>query len=177
MFKTTNSNIRSFVGNRQSIKNITNQPEEKATNTAHLHAGVEQAMAALAHLVDGLQVLSADARVVRFTGHERGTGLAVQLVALQPGLASDLRQRELFYLEAFAAAKLTHFNIARTGRPQESNGIHFYVIEHKREAHTLHDELNRNGWLAVNIACDIADQIASALDCAHALGVLHLQLS
>jgi serine/threonine-protein kinase len=40
----------------------------------------------------------------------------------------------------------------------------------------LRDLLNRNGWLDLHRAVEIADQVASALDYAHKLGVLHLRL-
>src|SRR5207253_1696120 len=59
----------------------------------------------------------------------------------------------------------------------ELDGLHFRVVEYKPEARSLRDLLGRNGWLALDKACDIADQISRALDCAHAKGVLHLQLS
>ena len=139
--------------------------------------GVAPAQAVLSKWFQALQLTHADARRLRFTGRGGSAGVTVQLEVLHTALATDARQRELFHLEADAAAKLSHFNIARTSKPQEVGGIHFRVVEYKPEARTLRDLLSRSGWLALDKACAIADQIGSALDCAHGLGVLHLQLS
>jgi eukaryotic-like serine/threonine-protein kinase len=152
----------------------------KETVTTHhgaTSAGIGQAQAKLSKWFHALQLTRADARTLRFTARGGSVGVQVQLDVLLPDFANDSRQRELFHLEAQAAARLAHLNIARTSKPQELDGLHFCVIEYKPQARTLRDLLSRNGWLAVERACDIADQIAGALDCAHRLGVLHLQLS
>lgn len=161
------------------MNNFTNQFAKSAVTSGRAagQAAAEQARATLAKWFNDLELRHADARRLRFTARGGRAGIQVQLLVLQPAMANDLRQRELFYLEAVAAAKLAHFNIARTSRAQELDGLHFCVIEYKPEAHTLRDRLSRNGWLPLRAACEISDQIASALDCAHALGVLHLQLS
>ncbi|HEX8184569.1 MAG TPA: serine/threonine-protein kinase, partial [Blastocatellia bacterium] len=100
------------------------------------------------------------------------TGLKV----LSAARARDVIKREMFYLESNAASKLSHFNIVRCGKPEEIEGIHFAVFEHKQEASTLRDLLDRSGWLDKHKAVEITDQIASALDYAHSAGVLHLNL-
>ena len=138
---------------------------------------VEQAQAVLAKWFVELQLVRADARALRFTARGGSASIKVQLRVLQPALAGDARQRDLFYLEAYAAAKLVHGNIARTSKPQAVEGVHFCVLEHRAEARTLREVLSRNGWLATEAACRIAGQIAGALAHAHRLGVLHLQLS
>jgi len=161
------------------MNNFTNQFAKSAVTTGGevRQAAVEQVRATLSKWFTDLQLRHADAQALRFTARGGSAGIQVQLHVLQPALANDLRQRELFYLEALAAAKLAHFNIGRTSQAQEIDGTVFCVIEYKPEAHSLRDRLSRNGWMAVTAACEIADQIAGALDCAHALGVLHLQLS
>lgn len=138
---------------------------------------VEQVQAVLSRWFQELQLVHASARALRFTARGGSAGICVQLDVLHPALADDARRRELFYLEAFAAARLAHPGIARTSKPQEIDGVHFCVLEHRPAALRLRDLLGRNGWLAVDRACDIAGQIAGALDSAHALRVLHLQLS
>ncbi|HKP14219.1 MAG TPA: serine/threonine-protein kinase [Blastocatellia bacterium] len=161
------------------MNNLTNQSAENVATGGRVvqPAGVAQAQAVLSKWFQALQLTRADTRRLRFTGRGGSAGIAVRLEVLHPAIATAARQRELFYLEAYAAAKLSHFNIARTSKPQELGGIHFRVTEYKPEARTLRDTLSRNGWLALDKACDIADRISSALGCAHALGVLHLQLS
>ncbi|MFL6274127.1 MAG: serine/threonine-protein kinase [Blastocatellia bacterium] len=161
------------------MSNSTSQFKKRGTTTGHavVPTAAEQAQTVLSKWFKALQLTQMDARTLRFTAQGGSADVRVQLEVLQPSLADDARQRELFYLEAFAAAKLTHFNIARTSKPQETEGLHFCVIEYKSEMCRLRDRLSRNGWLEVDAACDIADQVASALDCAHSSGVLHLQLS
>ncbi|HJQ22773.1 MAG TPA: serine/threonine-protein kinase [Blastocatellia bacterium] len=140
-------------------------------------AAVEKAQAVLSQWFTSLRLLQTDARALRFTAQGGRADVEVQLEVLQPMMAAEARQRELFYLEAFAAARLTHPNIARSSKPQQVEGLHFRVTEYKPEAARLRDLLSRNGWLEMSAACDIADQIAGAMDYAHRLGVLHLQLS
>jgi serine/threonine protein kinase len=160
------------------MDNLTNQFVKDAAGARVVQsAGITQVEAVLSKWFQAMQLASNDARRLRFTARGGSAGILVQLEALHPALAGDARQRELFYLEAYDAAKLAHINIARTSKPQEVGGIHFRVVEYKPEARSLRHLLGRNGWMPLTKACDIADQISRALDCAHALGVLHLQLS
>lgn len=103
-------------------------------------------------------------------------GETVHLKVLSARATSDARARALFIDEAQAAAKLTHPNIITTSGPDDILGVSFCVVEHKRHARTLHEVLAYEGWLDVASASQIADQIASALDYAHQIGVLHLRL-
>jgi TonB family protein len=100
----------------------------------------------------------------------------VRLKALRTSAANDDRQVNLFRLEARAAARLAHENIIKADEAEEINGIHFCVVEHRPEAETLRDLLKREGWFEIAQAVGIIKQIASALDYAHSLGVLHLTL-
>ena len=161
------------------MNNFTDSFTENSATASHaaLPAGVEQVRAKLSKWFQALQLTRAAARRLRFTARGGRAGVQVQLDVLSPEVAGDSRQRQLFHLEAQAAARLSHVNIVRTSKPQELDGLHFCVIEYKPQACTLRDLLSRNGWLAMEKACDIAGQVAAALDCAHALGVLHLQLS
>jgi eukaryotic-like serine/threonine-protein kinase len=69
-----------------------------------------------------------------------------------------------------------HPNISTTTDPEEILGVLFYTVEHKQDARTLRELLDHDGWFDVASAARIADQIASALDHAHQIGVLHLRL-
>lgn len=103
-------------------------------------------------------------------------GETVQLNVLSSHATANSSARQLFLEEARAAAKLTHPNIITTSQPDELLGVQFSVIEHKRHARTLHEMLAYEGWLDVAVASQIADQIASALDYSHQIGVLHARL-
>jgi eukaryotic-like serine/threonine-protein kinase len=103
-------------------------------------------------------------------------GETIQLSVLSARANADAEAHQLFLSEARAAARLTHPNIITTSEPEEILGVAFCVVEHKRHARTLHEVLAYEGWLEVAAAAQIADQIASALDYAHQVGVLHLRL-
>ena len=96
---------------------------------------------------------------------------------LSDDAAVDRVQKELFYLEAAAAAKLSHQNITRATEAEELGGIHFCTIEQSPNAESLRDLLDMRSWLEIDVAVSIALQVADALDYAHRMGVLHLDLN
>lgn len=103
-------------------------------------------------------------------------GETLELKVLSAEATSDENARELFLSDARAAAKLVHPNISTTTEPEEILGVLFCAIEHKQDARTLRELLDHDGWFDVASAARIADQIASALDHAHQIRVLHLRL-
>ena len=103
-------------------------------------------------------------------------GEFIQLNVLSARASADAAARQLFIDEARAAASLTHPNIITTSLAEERLGVQFFVVEHKREARILREVLAGEGWMDVAAASQIADQLASALDYAHQIGVLHLRL-
>jgi serine/threonine-protein kinase len=103
-------------------------------------------------------------------------GETLELKVLSAEAASDARARELFLSDARAAARLVHPNIYLATEPEAIPGVLFCTVEHKQDARTLRELLDHDGWFDVATAAQIADQIASALDHAHQLGVLHLRL-
>jgi eukaryotic-like serine/threonine-protein kinase len=131
---------------------------------------------ALSYKFDVLKTLGSDQDCEYYLAREVVRGNLTGLKVLSARAARDLQKRELFYLEASAASKLSHFNIVGNGKPEEIGGIHFSIFEHKQEAWTLRYLLDRSGWLNIHKAVEICDQIASALDYAHSVGVLHLNL-
>lgn len=138
--------------------------------------GTERVARALAARFDVLDLLDASESSEQYLARDKSSGEIIGIKVLSAFAARDFRRRELFYLESFAASRLSHMNIITTGRAEESDGIHFTIVEHKKEAETLRALLSRNGWLELRRAVEIADQIASALDYAHQSGVLHLKL-
>ena len=107
------------------------------------------------------------------TGKQR----LVRIKVLAPRAARNARKRELFGLEAISAAKLKHPSITRTSEAVDLDGIHLCTIEHRPWTESLRDLLQRKGWLALEQAARIINQIASALDYAHSARVLHLRLT
>lgn len=103
-------------------------------------------------------------------------GETVQLKVLSERASADQRARQSFVLEAQAASRLVHMNISMTSEPKQAHGVDFCVIDHKQDSQPLRQLLDRNGWLELDIAARIGDQIAGALDHAHSAGVLHLRL-
>ena len=101
----------------------------------------------------------------------------VRIKVLAPRAAHDARKREFFRLEARAAATLKHPSITRSSEALYIGGIHMSSIEHRPWSESLRNLLKRKGWLPLEQAARIVNQVASALDCAHSAGVLHLRLT
>ncbi|HEX5734497.1 MAG TPA: serine/threonine-protein kinase [Blastocatellia bacterium] len=112
-----------------------------------------------------------------FAALDLATDRPVRLKVLSDDAAVERVQKELFYLEAAAAAKLSHQNITRTTVAEELGGIHFCTIDQSPSAESLRDLLDMRSWLEVDVAVSIALQVADALDYAHRMGVLHLDLN
>ncbi|HJQ71533.1 MAG TPA: TonB family protein [Blastocatellia bacterium] len=100
----------------------------------------------------------------------------IRLKVLRTNLAGESRQVELFRLEAAAAARLSHKNILKATEAQETSGVHFAVSEERPGVITLRDHLERRGWLELEEAAQVSQQVADALQHAHSRGVLHLTL-
>ena len=145
-------------------------------SSVNVQFDTEQLADALSSRFDVLKQVGADERACYYLARERASGEGGCLKVILPHIARDIKQRELFYLESYAASRLSHPRIAKAGKPHELEGVYFCAVEYKQNACTLRELLNRNGWLDIETAIDIAIQVASALDHAHSLGVLHLQL-
>jgi eukaryotic-like serine/threonine-protein kinase len=96
----------------------------------------------------------------------------VAIKILHPHLAGDDGSRVRFRREAVAAAGLAHPHIVTTydtGRDAEVA----YIVMELVEGITLARLLRAEGPLPVAKALDVAAQVADALACAHAHGVIH----
>jgi serine/threonine-protein kinase len=96
----------------------------------------------------------------------------VAIKVLHPHLAGDDGFRTRFRREAVAAARLAHPHIVTTydtGRDAEVA----YIVMELVEGTTLARLLKSSGPLPVAKAIDVAVQVADALACAHAHGVVH----
>ncbi len=96
----------------------------------------------------------------------------VALKILAPGLALDDAFRQRFIRESRAAAAVDHPNIIPVFDAGEASGVLFIAMRfvHGLDVRTL---LDRTGPLPPARATDIISQVASALDAAHARGLVH----
>jgi serine/threonine protein kinase/DNA-binding beta-propeller fold protein YncE len=96
----------------------------------------------------------------------------VALKILAPGLALDDAFRQRFIRESRAAAAVDHPNIIPVFDAGEANDVLFIAMRFVQggDVRTL---LDTEGRLPAARAADITSQVASALDAAHARGLVH----
>jgi len=105
---------------------------------------------------------------------DRKLGRDVAIKTLPDAFARDSERLERFQREAEALAALNHPNIAAIYGLEESGGRRFLVLE-LVEGETLEQRLRR-GAVPVADALRLALEIGSALEAAHAKGVIHRDL-
>ena len=99
-------------------------------------------------------------------------GQRVALKVLIPELARNERFRERFLREARIAASLDEPHIVPTLATGSEDGV-LYLVMRFVDGLDLREILKREGPLSAERAVDLVGQIASALDAAHALGLVH----
>ena len=137
-----------------------------------------------AHLADGGAVFGGTPyRLLRRLGRS-GKGdvflvehweLGREMVAkvLQRGLTDDARLLDRVRLEATTLARLNHPNVVQISDFRRgADGRPFIVVEYL-QGRSLEDELGERGPLSLFDALDFAHQALSGLAAAHALGVVH----
>jgi serine/threonine-protein kinase len=87
-------------------------------------------------------------------------------------IASDSAQLERFRREARAVARLSHPHIVQVIDAGEDEGRPYIVFEYV-EGETLKERIRRMGRLPIDEAIAYAIEIARALGCAHAHGIVH----
>jgi predicted Ser/Thr protein kinase len=107
-----------------------------------------------------------------YKAHDPDLGLDVALKVLEPNLMRDREFVERFRTEARVAARLRHPNIARVLNIDQAEGRLFIAIEYVA-GHNLRDWLAQQPVLDWTQVSAIVQQMAEALDYAHAQGVLH----
>ncbi len=127
--------------------------------------------------------LSPDLEVVRFLGGGSVTSVYLarepalrRLVAvkvLNPRHARDPKARLRFHREAQSAARISHPHIVSVYRVGEIRGEVPYLVMRYVRGPSLADRLAAQGPLPVVEACRIVADVASALEAAHGLGILH----
>jgi len=109
---------------------------------------------------------------VVYRAHDARLDRRVALKILAPGLARDEEFRQRFIRESRAAAAVDHPNIIPIYEAGEADGVLFIAMRFVdgRDVQTLIDQQHP---LPVARVCDIITQVASALDAAHAHGLVH----
>lgn len=153
-------------------------PPEQATTTAE---PVPQPLNAAERFASWirfkwLREIAATPTVTVFRGEEAETGNAVTVELLSEKAARDAEQVRLFYLEAEAASRLRHPQIARAYAAEPFASSHLRRARHLPGSESLRDRLIREGWLEPAHALLIIAQTAEAIAQAHQAGVLHLNL-
>ncbi|MDX6571384.1 MAG: hypothetical protein QOC86_540, partial [Gaiellales bacterium] len=103
---------------------------------------------------------------------EAADGRLVALKLLIPELAQDTRFRERFLRESQIAAGLDEPHIVPTIDTGEHDGA-LYLVMPCIEGLDLREILRREGPLSPQRSVDLVTQVASALDAAHAFGLVH----
>jgi serine/threonine protein kinase len=106
----------------------------------------------------------------------RATNVALNriyaLKVIAPGLAEDEHFRTRFKREMRIAASLHHPNIVGIHYAGEQDGLLFFVMDYITGT-DLREVLLKQGALDPERAVDLLEQLASALDAAHRLGLVH----
>jgi DNA-binding beta-propeller fold protein YncE/predicted Ser/Thr protein kinase len=119
-----------------------------------------------------LGVLGRGGMGVVYRAEHENLGRVVALKLLTPQLAESAGFRERFQREARLAASVEHPHIVPVYDAGESNGT-LYIAMRYIEGTDLASVLAREGALVPDRAASIAAGIGSALDAAHARGLVH----
>ena len=96
----------------------------------------------------------------------------VALKVLNPRLANDAHYTGRFLRETRLAGRITHPNVIAVYDAGHDKSVWYLAMEFV-EGRTLADRIREEGHLEESEAIHVAEQIASALVQAHALGILH----
>lgn len=108
-----------------------------------------------------------------YLAREKALGRLVAVKVLLPGRASDETARKRFEREAKAAATLSHPNVVqvyRFGRLLDGTP---YLVMRFVKGRTLEEMVAAEGRLPVDLARTVLLGVASALEAAHAQGIVH----
>ena len=109
---------------------------------------------------------------VVYLAEDTRLGRKVALKLLAPELAEDDRFRERFLRESKLAASIDHSNVIPIYEAGEADGLLFIAMRYV-EGTDLKELLAEKGKLEPARTLGILGQVASALDAAHARGLVH----
>jgi hypothetical protein len=126
-------------------------------------------------VVGGFRVesrLGAGGMAVVFLARDEGLDRVVALKVLAPALAQDAEFRERFIGESRAAARVDHPHIIPVHAAGEDGGV-LYLAMRFVPGGDLRSVIQRGGPLRTERAAYLISSVASALDAAHAAGLVH----
>jgi serine/threonine-protein kinase len=118
-------------------------------------------------------VLGRGAMAVVYAGYDPQIQREVALKCLHAGVAADAGYRRRFLVEARAAGHLTHPHIVTLFDVGETPDGQPYLAMERLPGDTLASRVAREGLPPMPVVLELAMQMASALDYAHAHGVVH----
>ncbi len=110
-----------------------------------------------------------------YRAHDTTLDRDVAIKVLPEDFAADPERLVRFHREARLRASLNHPNVATIYGFEESGGVRFIAME-LVEGQSLAEQLKASGRIPVDVALEIARQIALALEAAHEAGVIHRDL-
>jgi hypothetical protein len=122
------------------------------------------------HRIDALVARGGMGVVYRVTHLSLGTERALKLIA--PELAADEQFRARFRREWRTAASIDHPHAIPIHDAGEANG-HLYIAMRYVHGTDLRQLIAERGALDVDLVVRVISQVTSALDAAHALGLVH----
>jgi serine/threonine protein kinase len=113
---------------------------------------------------------------VVFRGEHVRIARTAAIKVLVPELAQNASAVQRFFTEARATSLIRHPGIVDVfDCDVDETGRAYIVMEHL-EGETLADRLRRTDSIPWTIACEIARQVAAAIDAAHGRGIVHRDL-
>jgi serine/threonine-protein kinase len=118
-------------------------------------------------------VLGAGAMAVVYAGFDPEIERKVAIKCLRSAVAADPAYRARFLTEARAVGHLTHPHIVTLFDVGETDDGRPYIAMERLSGDTVASRVAREGFPALPVIIGLVEQVASALDYAHAQGVVH----
>ena len=138
--------------------------------TPSAHPAVSQSLVAIRYVIGPR--LGRGSQGVVYRAHDSRLNRAVALKFLPDHLADDAHARQRFIREAYAAARAQHPTICTIHGIESTDEGHLFIVMPCYEGVTLKDKLN-DGPIGMEMAVEIAAQVAEGLSAAHLRGVVH----
>jgi tRNA A-37 threonylcarbamoyl transferase component Bud32 len=118
-------------------------------------------------------ILGEGAMAVVYAGFDPDIKRQVAIKCLHAEVAADPAYRRRFLIEAQAAGHLTHPHIVTLFDVGETADNRSYIAMERLSGETLASRVMHEGYPPLPVIINLAEQIAGALDYAHAQGVVH----